>query len=119
MEYDARIAAELGLRPDQVAGTVALLDAGNTIPFIARYRKERTGNLDEEQLRQVAALLELLRALDERRAAILAAIEAQGKLTPELAQRIAAAQTKTALEDLYQPFKLKRRTRAAVARERG
>ncbi len=119
MLYDQLIAGELGIRPDQASATIALLDAGNTIPFIARYRKERTAGLDEEQLRQISGALDNLRALDERRAAILAAIESQGKLTPELREHLLAATTRTALEDLYQPFKTKRRTRASVARERG
>jgi uncharacterized protein len=102
-----------------VAATIALFDAGNTIPFVARYRKERTGGLDEEQLRQVQAALERVRALDERRQTIIAAIEAQGKLTPDLQAQLRAADTRTALEDLYQPYKQKRRTRAAIAREQG
>jgi uncharacterized protein len=114
-----QIAAELGLRAPDVAAAVALLDEGNTIPFIARYRKERTGALDEEQLRQIAALLESLRALEERRAAIIASIQEQGKLTPELHDQLLAAATRTALEDLYQPYRPKRRTRAQMAREKG
>jgi len=113
------IAKELKVRPEQVAAAVELLDAGNTIPFIARYRKEVTGVLDEEQLRQVSELLEKKRALEDRRATILATIEAQEKLTPELRERILAAETLTILEDLYQPYKPKRRTRAAIARENG
>ncbi len=119
MSYDKQIAAELNLRPHQVAATIELLDGGNTIPFIARYRKEMTGSLDEEQLRHVADRLQRLRALDDRRTTILAAIEAQGQLTPELRQRLLAADTLTALEDLYQPYKPKRRTRASIAREKG
>lgn len=119
MSYDQLIAIELGIRPEQATATIALLDAGNTIPFIARYRKERTGSLDEDQLRRISAALDNLRALDERRETILAAIEAQGKLTPELREQLITATTRTALEDLYQPFKTKRRTRASVARERG
>src|SRR5690349_1803586 len=117
--YAERIARELGVRVEQVAATIELFDAGNTVPFIARYRKERTGGLDEEQIRHVGAQLENLRALDERRAAILASIEEQGKLTPELQQQLFAADTRTALEDLYQPYKPKRRTRASIAREHG
>ncbi len=119
MTYPERIARVLGLHPEQVSATIALLDDGNTIPFIARYRKERTHNLDEEQLRRVSELLASLRALDERRQTIMAAIEAQGKLTPELRDQLLAAETRTALDDLYQPYKTKRRTRASVARERG
>lgn len=113
------IAAELGLRAPDVAAAAALLDEGNTIPFIARYRKERTGALDEEQLRQIAALLESLRALEERRAAVIASVQEQGKLTPELHAQLLAAATRTALEDLYQPYRPKRRTRAQMAREKG
>ncbi|WP_374689422.1 Tex family protein, partial [Promineifilum sp.] len=97
----------------------ALLDDGNTIPFIARYRKEATGTLDEEQLRAIAEQIERLRALDERRAAILASVEEQGKLTPELRAHFEAALTMTALEDLYAPYRPKRRTRAGIAREKG
>src|SRR5512137_30303 len=106
-----QISTNLSLPSSKVAAAIALLDAGNTLPFIARYRKEATGLLDEEQLRQVAELAEHLRALDERRAAILAEIEKQGQLTPELRQQLAQAESRTALEDLYQPYKPKRRTR--------
>jgi protein Tex len=117
--YAGAIAKELKVRSEQVYAAVELLDEGNTIPFIARYRKEVTGVLDEEQLRQVAELLEKLRGLDERRATVLATIEAQGKLTPELKARIQAVETLTALEDLYLPYKPKRRTRATIARDNG
>ncbi len=119
MPYAQPIAAQLQVRPAQVAATIELLDTGNTLPFIARYRKERTGGLDEEQLRHISTTLEHLRALDERRQAILASIEAQGKLTPELQQQILDVDSRTALEDLYQPYRPKRRTRASIARERG
>ena len=119
MSHPQQIADQLNLRPEQVTATIELLDADNTLPFIARYRKEVTGGLDEEQLRQLKALLTKLRALDERRQTVIATIEAQGKLTPELYQQLLAAETRTALEDLYQPYKPKRRTRASVARERG
>jgi uncharacterized protein len=114
-----QIAARLKLRADQVDATVDLLDAGNTVPFIARYRKEITGGLDEEQLRQLSALLSKLRKLMDRRETVVAAIEKQGKLTPELHQQLMDAETLTQLEDLYQPYKPKRRTRAQVAREKG
>ncbi len=117
--YAESVAAILNLRPGQVAAAIQLLDEGNTIPFIARYRKEMTGTLDEEQLRGVQAHVERLRALDERRAAVLASIEEQGKLTDELRQKIDAAETLTALEDLYAPYRPKRRTRASIAREKG
>jgi len=112
------IAATLNIKPTQVTAAVELLDAGNTIPFIARYRKEMTGGLDEEQLRQVESAVEKRRALDERSATVLASIEEQGKLTDELRAQITAA-TLTELEDLYAPYKPKRRTRASIARERG
>ncbi|MEE8391472.1 MAG: Tex family protein, partial [Anaerolineae bacterium] len=114
-----QITKQLNLRPEQVTATIELLDADNTLPFIARYRKEVTGGLDEEQIRQLKALLTKLRTLDERRQTIIATIEAQGKLTPELHQRLLAAETRTVLEDLYQPYKPKRRTRASIAREKG
>ncbi len=113
------ITKTLSIRPQQVAATVELLDAGNTLPFIARYRKEVTGGLDEEQIRQLTELLQKLRTLDDRRQAVLKSIEEQGKLTPELQAQLQAAETLTALEDLYQPYKPKRRTRASIAREKG
>lgn len=114
-----RIAAAIDARPDQAAAAIDLLDAGNTLPFIARYRKEATGGLDDSQLRTLADQLDHLRALDDRRATILASIDAQGLLTDDLRARIEAAESRTALEDLYQPYKPKRRTRASIARERG
>ncbi|MBI5510987.1 MAG: RNA-binding transcriptional accessory protein [Deltaproteobacteria bacterium] len=114
-----RIAEELGVRPRQVAAAVALLDSGATVPFIARYRKEATEGLDDNHLRTLAERLGYLREMDERRAAILASIEEQGKLTPELRQAIDAAASKQLLEDLYLPFKPRRRTKAQIAREAG
>ncbi|SDH04894.1 uncharacterized protein SAMN05216603_105237 [Pseudomonas benzenivorans] len=114
-----RIAEELGVRPQQVAAAVALLDEGSTVPFIARYRKEVTGSLDDTQLRNLEERLRYLRELDERRASILASIEEQGKLTPELAREINLADTKTRLEDLYLPYKQKRRTKGQIALEAG
>jgi len=113
------IAAAIAIKPTQVSAALELLDAGNTIPFIARYRKEATGGLDEEQLRQVESAVEKRRALDERSATVLASIEEQGKLTDELRAKILAAASLTELEDLYAPYKPKRRTRASIARERG
>jgi uncharacterized protein len=113
------VAGELSLAQAQVAATVALFDDGNTIPFVARYRKEATGGLDEEQLRQIEARLGYLRRLGERKEAVLNSIEEQGKLTPELAAAIQAATTLQAVEDLYLPYKPKRRTRATIAREQG
>lgn len=113
------IAAQLNVRSSQVRAVINLLDDGNTVPFIARYRKEMTGSLDDEQIRIIADELVRLRTLDERRVGILASIEEQGKLTDELRESINAAATMTALEDLYAPYKKKRRTRAIVAREKG
>ena len=118
-DFSKNIAAELNLRPTQVSAAIELLDGGATIPFIARYRKEATGTLDEEQLRQVQSLLDKGRALEERRAAVIASIEEQGKMTPELLEKLTAADTLTAVEDLYLPYKPKRKTRASVAREKG
>ena len=113
------IAKELGVGEPQVAAAVALLDQGATVPFIARYRKEVTGNLDDTQLRNLEERLLYLRELEERRAVILASIEEQGKLTDELRSAVEAAATKQALEDVYLPYKPKRRTRAQIAREAG
>lgn len=113
------IARELGLEADQVARTVQLLDEDNTVPFIARYRKEVTGGLDEEQLRAIQARLKYLRNLEERKETVLKSIADQGKLTPELEAKIRAALVLQEVEDLYLPYKPKRRTRATVARERG
>jgi len=113
------IAADIGARPEQVAATVALLDGGDTVPFVARYRKEATGGLDDTQLRRLAERLEYLRDLEKRRAGILGEIASQGRLTDALARDIAAADTKAVLEDLYLPFKPKRRTKAMIARENG
>jgi protein Tex len=117
--YDNRIAQQLQIQAKQVTATVALLDEGNTLPFIARYRKEMTGGLDELKLRAVSAELTRLRKLDDRRDTILATIEEQGQLTPELAGQIKATDSLTELEDLYQPYKRKRRTRATTAQENG
>ncbi len=116
---NSRIANELGVRPQQVAAAVALLDEGSTVPFIARYRKEVTGSLDDTQLRNLEERLRYMRELDDRRASILASIEEQGKLTPELAREINLADTKTRLEDLYLPYKQKRRTKGQIALEAG
>jgi uncharacterized protein len=113
------IAVELQLPPRGVAAVVQLLEEGATVPFIARYRKEVTGGLDEVQIRDIQERKAYLRELDERRTAVLASIEEQGKLTPELKKRILACSTKAALEDLYAPYKQKRRTRATIAKEKG
>ena len=116
---NSTIARELGVSESQVAATVALLDEGNTVPFIARYRKEVTGGLDDSQLRQLEERLAYLRELEERKQSILAAIEEQGKLTDDLRALILACETKARLEDLYLPFKKRRKTKADVAREAG
>lgn len=113
------IAAEIGAQPAQAIAAIALLDEGATVPFIARYRKEVTGGLDDTQLRDLESRLVYLRELEDRRAAILSSIEEQGKLTPELRADIDAADSKARLEDLYLPYKQKRRTRAQIAREAG
>jgi uncharacterized protein len=113
------VAQELGLDRTQVAATATLFDDGNTIPFVARYRKEVTGGLDEEQLRQIESRLAYLRRLADRKSTVLSSIDEQGKLTPDLAAAIKAATTLHTVEDLYLPYKPKRRTRASIARERG
>ena len=119
MENTKIIADQLNIRNGQVKTVVELLNSGNTIPFIARYRKEKTGELDEEQIRQVSLLRQKLQNLDNRRQTIIKSIKKQELLTPELHQQIQATNTLTELEDLYQPYKPKRRTRATIARERG
>lgn len=116
---EQQLARELSLTRDQVSRTIALLDEGNTIPFITRYRKEATGGLDELQLRALADRLAYLRALEARRADVRSALEQGGHLTPELDAQLAAATTLQAIEDLYLPFRPKRRTRAQIAREQG
>src|SRR5205085_10562802 len=116
---EQRLAVELAAKPAQVAAAIALLDEGATVPFIARYRKEATGGLDDTQLRLLEERLAYLRELEDRRAVVLRTIAEQGKLTPELARAITAAETKARLEDLYLPYKPKRRTRGQIAREAG
>ena len=113
------IAEELGLRWNQVKNTVGLLDEDNTVPFIARYRKEMTGSLDEENIRAIWERMRYLRNLEERKQTVLRSIEEQGKLTPELEEKINAAMKLQEVEDLYLPFKPKRRTRATIAKEKG
>src|SRR5438046_10562847 len=113
------IAEELGVREQQVAAAISLLDGGATVPCTARYRKEATGALDDAQLRTLEERLRYLRELDERRDAILREITAQGKLTDELEAQLRAADAKARLEDLYLPYKPKRRTKAQIAREAG
>ena len=114
-----RIAAEINARPEQVTAAVTLLDEGATVPFVARYRKEVTGGLDDTQLRTLADRLSYLRELEDRRAAIVKSIDSQEKMTDALALSIARAETKAELEDIYLPYKPKRRTKAMIARERG
>jgi uncharacterized protein len=114
-----RVANELGLPVDKVERTVELLDAGNTVPFITRYRKEQTGALDEEQIRHIQDRVTRLRLLAERKQTILKSIESQGKLTPELSEQISKAESPKQLEDLYLPFRPKKQTLATIARQRG
>ncbi|MDD7971107.1 Tex family protein [Roseinatronobacter alkalisoli] len=118
-QITARIAADVNARPQQVLAAISLLDEGATVPFIARYRKEATGGLDDTQLRLLAERLTYLRELEDRRAAIVKSISEQGKLSDDLARALAGADTKATLEDLYLPFKPKRRTKAMIARENG
>ncbi|MFQ5583378.1 MAG: Tex-like N-terminal domain-containing protein, partial [Calditrichia bacterium] len=110
------IATEQNLHAIQVARTVELLDEGNTVPFISRYRKEITGSLDEEQIRSIENRMKYLRMLEERKKTILNSIAEQGKLTPELEERIKASLKLQEIEDLYLPYKPKKRTRATIAR---
>lgn len=119
MTHEEKIAKELAVNPKQVVATVNLLDEGATVPFISRYRKEVTGSLDDLQVTNVRDRIQQLRDLDSRREAILKSIKEQEKLTPELEQKILAAETMTALEDLYLPYKPKRKTKASMAREKG
>ena len=119
MNHSQQIATNLNIKLAQVTAVIELLDDGNTIPFIARYRKEATQSLDEEQIREIDEQINKLRTLDERRNTIITAIEGQEKMTPELKKQLLAATTMTELEDLYQPYKQKRRTRATMAREKG
>ena len=119
MNINQIIASELGVQENQISATIELLDEGATVPFIARYRKEATGGLDDTQLRTLAERLQYLRELLDRKATVLKSIEEQGKLTPELQAAIDQCDNKTALEDLYLPYKPKRRTKAQIARENG
>ncbi|MCR5155293.1 MAG: helix-hairpin-helix domain-containing protein, partial [Butyrivibrio sp.] len=119
MDIVLKIKEELGVEKWQVEAAVKLIDEGNTIPFISRYRKEVTGSLNDEQLRNLDERLKYLRSLEERREQVLASIEEQGKMTDELREKIIAAETMVAIEDLYLPYRPKRKTRASVAREKG
>ncbi len=119
MDINKKIAEELNIKVWQVEAVVQLIDEGCTIPFIARYRKEQHGTLDDEQLRKLDERLTYLRNLEERKETVLAGIEEQGKLTEELKAQILAAETQVLLEDLYRPYRPKRRTRATIAKEKG
>lgn len=119
MDIIAQLAEELNIRKGQAEAAVKLIDEGNTIPFIARYRKEATGALDDEVLRTLFDRLNYLRNLEEKKETVLASIEEQGKLTGELKEQILAAQTQVAVDDLYRPYRPKRRTRATIAKEKG
>ena len=119
MDINQKITEELGVKLWQVEAAVKLIDEGNTIPFIARYRKEATGTLDDEQLRKLYERLVYLRNLEEKKEQVLASIEEQGKLTEELKKQIMEAQTQVVVEDLYRPYRPKRRTRATIAKEKG
>ena len=119
MDINQKITEELGVKRWQTDAAVKLIDEGNTIPFIARYRKEATGTLDDEQLRKLFERLTYLRSLEDKKAQVLSSIEEQGKLTEELRKQILAAETLVVVEDLYRPYRPKRRTRATIAREKG
>ena len=119
MDINKQIALELSIRPEQVQAAVTLLDDGATVPFISRYRKEVTGSLDDTILRNLEERLAYLRELEERKLTILKSIKEQEKLTPELEKAILSADTKTRVEDLYLPYKPKRRTKAQIAKEAG
>ena len=119
MDIIKTLAQELAIRPQQAEAAVKLIDDGNTIPFIARYRKEATGSLNDEVLRRLSERLNYLRSLEERKEQVLSSIGEQGKLTEELRAQIEAAQTLVVVEDLYRPYRPKRRTRATVAKEKG
>ena len=119
MDINQKITEELGVKRWQVDAAVKLIDEGNTIPFIARYRKEVTGTLDDEQLRRLFERLTYLRSLEEKKEQVLSSIEEQGKLTDELRRQILAAETLVVVEDLYRPYRPKRRTRATIAKEKG
>ena len=119
MDIVKKIAEELGVKLWQVEAAINLIDEGNTIPFISRYRKEVTGALNDEQLRTLDERLKYLRNLEEKKQQVIGSIEEQGKLTEELKNRILAAETLVVVEDLYRPYRPKRKTRASVAKEKG
>ena len=119
MDIALELTEELGVKKSQVEAAIKLIDEGNTIPFIARYRKEATGGLDDEVLRNLDERLSYLRNLEDKKSSVLSGIEQQGQLTEELRSKIAAAKTLVMVEDLYRPYRPKRRTRAMIAREKG
>ena len=119
MDINQKLTEELGVKRWQVDAAVNLIDEGNTIPFISRYRKEVTGSLNDEQLRKLHERLIYLRNLEEKKEQVISSIEEQGKLTEELKNQILAAETQVAVEDLYRPYRPKRRTRATIAKEKG
>ena len=119
MDITAKIAEELGIRKNQAQAAIQLIDEGNTIPFIARYRKEATGALNDEILRNLFDRLTYLRNLEEKKEQVITSIEEQGKLTDELRKQIEEAQTLVVVDDLYRPYRPKRRTRATIAKEKG
>ena len=119
MDILKKLREEFGIKASQAENTVRLLDEGNTVPFIARYRKEMTGSLDDQVIRQLSERLTALRNLEEKREQVRTAIAEQGNLTEELAEKLDLAQTQTEIEDIYRPFRPKRRTRALIAKEKG
>ena len=119
MDIIKTISQELNIKTWQTEAAIKLIDEGNTIPFIARYRKEVTGSLNDEVLRQFHERLLYLRNLEDKKAQVISSIEEQGKLTPELKKAIEAAETMVAVDDLYRPYRPKRRTRATIAKEKG
>ena len=119
MDILKKLQQEFEIKASQVENTVKLLDEGNTVPFIARYRKEMTGSLDDQIIRQLSERLTALRNLEEKREQVKNAIAEQGNLTEELAKKLDAAETQTEIDDIYRPFRPKRRTRASIAKEKG
>ncbi|MDE7327861.1 MAG: RNA-binding transcriptional accessory protein, partial [Lachnospiraceae bacterium] len=119
MDIVEKLSAELGIKKEQTEATIKLIDEGNTIPFIARYRKEVTGSLNDEVLRNLSERLVYLRGLQEKKEQVIGSITEQGKMTDELKEAILAAETMVVVEDLYRPYRPKRRTRATVAKEKG
>ena len=119
MDITAKIAEELGIRKNQAQAAIQLIDEGNTIPFIARYRKEKTGALNDEVLRKLYERLIYLRNLEDKKQQVIATIRDQGKMTDALLKQIEEAQTQVVVDDLYRPYRPKRRTRAMIAKEKG